>query len=303
MRHLRRGLNFVRFLAHREDWNLGIVRQPAADVALNGLRRPVEWLPPAPGAAIYADPGCVELADGSRQLFAEYLGYGAEHGEIWTATIPPGADPSQARLQPLLRMPNHMSYPFPFLGDDGTVLMTAETWQAGEARLWRYRSGAWTDAGVLFPDQGVVDPTLWRGADGWWLFCTLYGDRPNEHLHVFHAPRLGDPWTPHRMNPVVCDPRHARPAGPLFNAGGLLIRPAQDCSTTYGAAVTVRAIRHLSLDRYEEETIRRIAPPAGRYPHGLHTLCPAGDVTIIDGKRLRVDPRGVPARLKAWLGR
>lgn len=300
MSPLQRGVTLARFLMHQEDWTLGVVRQTAADIALNGLRMPIEWLP-APSGAILADPGCLVLPDGTRRLFAEYLVHGQERGEIWTATIPPGADPAQARLAPLLRMPNHMSYPFPFIADDGSAWMTAETWEAGEARLWQFRDGTWADGGLLFAGRSVIDPTLWRAPDGWWLFCTLYGDKPNEHLHVFHAPRLGDTWTPHRLNPVVRDRRHARPAGPLFSADGALIRPAQDCSSTYGAAVNLRVIRRLSLDHYEEETVRRIEPPRGQYPHGLHTLCPGGDVTFVDGKRLRFDLAGLPTRLKARL--
>jgi hypothetical protein len=68
--------------------------------------------------------------------------------------------------------------------------------------------------------------------------------------------------------------------------------------------VILHAIRHLDPSRFTEEPIRRLDPVSGPYPHGLHTLCPAGPVTFIDGKRLTPDVAGLPMRLRArfpWL--
>lgn len=68
------------------------------------------------------------------------------------------------------------------------------------------------------------------------------------------------------------------------------MRPAQDCSRTYGGAVALYAITRLNDHEYEEEELRRLVAPPGEYPHGLHTLCPAGEITLIDGKRWRTHP-------------
>jgi hypothetical protein len=34
----------------RDEWNIGVVPQTVADIALNGITRPVHWLTPIPGA-------------------------------------------------------------------------------------------------------------------------------------------------------------------------------------------------------------------------------------------------------------
>lgn len=290
---------FLRFLLHQEEWNIGVIAQTAEAIVQHGVQVPIRWLPAPPRRTMFADPGCLIAGDGSLSLFAEYLDYRTNRGEIWSADIPAGADPANAVLAPLLAMPTHMSYPYPFRDDAGRDLMTAETWQAGGALLWERANGGWQPRGELFPGRSVVDPTLWRSLDGWWLFCGFQDDLPNERLHIFHTPRIGDPWTPHEGNPVKQVRGGSRCAGPIFVAGGTLVRPAQDCTTTYGAAVVLHAIRRLDLRHFVEEPIRRIAPCPGPYPDGLHTFCPAGAVTFVDGKRLRLDPAGTLSRLQA----
>ena len=80
--------------------------------------------------------------------------------------------------------------------------------------------------------------------------------------------------------------RSSRPAGTPFRIEGALYRPAQDCSRTYGGAVAINRVDELSPTGFEERLVTRLCPdPAGPYPTGLHTICAAGDQTIIDGKR------------------
>lgn len=286
-----------RKLCH-EAWNIGVIDQPAADIVRRGIVGPVRWLATPPAGTMLADPSCQMLASGGRRLFAEYLDYRRPRGEIWSAEIAPGADPAEARFHPMLAEPFHMSYPFPVEDDDGRSLLTAETWQAEATLLWSDQMGAWRRQGTLLDGRRAIDPTLWRGADRWWLFCTFRDDDPDARLHLFHADRLDGPWTAHRGNPVKVDAAASRPAGPIFAAGDLLIRPAQDCARTYGGGVVLHAIRRLDETAFEEVAVRRLSPVAAAYPHGLHTFCPAGDVTLIDGKRWRPDPIGLARKLR-----
>jgi hypothetical protein len=53
--------------------------------------------------------------------------------------------------------------------------------------------------------------------------------------------------------------------------------------------VLLNRILRLDPDGYAEETVRRLGPVAGRYCEGLHTFCPAGAFTLIDGKRWQTD--------------
>jgi hypothetical protein len=271
-----------------EDWNVGVIEQPAADIVRRGIREPVRWLTRPSRWEMLADPSCCPRPDGGLTLFAEWMDHRVGRGEIWAAEVPAGAAMSEASFRPLLAEPVHMSYPFPFIDEQGHVCLTAETFQAGNTPLWRLDGAQWRRCAPLFAGRPVVDPTLWRGPDRWWLFCTFQDDAPNSHLHVFHALAPTGPWQPHAANPVKRDPGSSRPAGPLFVVDGALIRPAQDCSRTYGEAVVLNVVEELDPFSFVETQVRRLEPVSGPFPHGLHTFCPAGAVTLIDGKRWRL---------------
>lgn len=250
-----------------------------------------------------ADPACRPLPNGGFRLYAEYLDYERDIGELWCADVAPKADLAGAQFRPLLVPDHHISYPCPIDDGTGRVLLTAETWQAGAALLWEEVDGALRPLGTLLPDKQAVDPTLWREGELWWLFCTLQDHDPDGSLFLFHAHQLTGPWTAHPANPVKRDRVGARPAGPLFRSGPSTIRPGQDSSRTYGGGIVLHEVTRLDPQVYEERIIRRLDPIAGPYARGLHTLCAAGDRTLVDGKAWQFDLRQVGRRLRRKLAR
>ncbi|MDT7950771.1 MAG: hypothetical protein RQ966_04630 [Acetobacteraceae bacterium] len=287
----------------REIWNIGVVDQSAADIARRGIVSPPRWLPPLPPDHMLADPAYRLLPDGGVRLYAEHLHFGRNVGELWCADLSPGADLAVAEFRPLLAPAHHVSYPFPLHDGSGRMLLTAESWQAGAVLLWEETRGTLRPLGTLLPGWQAVDPTLWQQDGRWWLFCTLQDRHPDVDLHLFHAPELAGPWTPHCANPVKRSLVGARPAGPLFNADGATMRPGQDSSRTYGGAVVLHEITRLDPGGFEERVIRRLEPAPGPYPRGLHTLCPAGDRTLVDGKRWRFDLAHAARTLRRKVGR
>jgi hypothetical protein len=269
-----------------EIWNIGVIDQTAEDIVRRGIVALPRWMPPRPSGRMLADPGFREHGDGSCRLYAEHLDYdGSGKGEIWYADLAHGEDLIQARFRPLIAFEHHASYPFPFTDDRGRELLTAETWQAGGALLWDEDAPA-EAVGTLIPGP-VVDPTLWRRDGTWWLFCSLRDRDPDGALFLFQAPELSGPWSAHPGNPVRKGRAGSRPAGPLFEAEGRLIRPGQDCSRTYGGGVILHEVTRLDGTGFEEAQVRRIDPVQGPYASGLHTICPAGAMTLIDGKSWR----------------
>ena len=279
-----------------ELWNVGVIEQSAADIVANGITRPVHWFDRHPAGMLLADPACLTHPNGARTLFAEALHPRAGRGSIWAAELAPDQHPRAAQFVPLLQSRFHMSYPFPFRDELGQALMTMETWQAGYSALLRLQDGTWHKIGQFLQGRTPLDPTIWRGDDRWWLFCTFRDEGSDQRLHLFHTATLNGDWIPHPMNPIKQDFASARPAGPLFFANGKLIRPAQDSSTTYGGAVILNEVKRLDQYGYEEQPLRRLPPVAGPYQWGLHTICPVGDVTLIDGKAWRFDALEVSAR-------
>ena len=280
----------ARRLFYNEMWNIAVVDQAAEDIARCGIRVAPRWLPALPPGQMLADPAFRQRPDGGCTLYAEHLDYRHGIGEIWSAEVGPDEDLTKARFQALLAPQHHVSYPFPFEDETGRMLLTAETWQAGDALLWQEANGL-RPLRALMSGRQVVDPTLWRGLDYWWLFCTFHDIEPDEALFLFYTPRLDAPWVAHPANPVKTGRAGSRPAGPLFRAGDKLIRPGQDCSKTYGGAIILHTVTCLDKERFEEVPLRRLEPWPGDFDGGLHTLCPAGRVTLIDGKNWCLDLR------------
>ncbi|MCA1724638.1 MAG: formyl transferase, partial [Thermomicrobia bacterium] len=169
----------------------------------------------------------------------------------------------------------------------GDVYCVPESGEAGEIALYKATAfpEQWTKCKTLVAGFAGLDATLFPHDGRWWLLCTEQGEYANTMLHAWHAPDLFGPWTPHPDNPLKTDVRSSRPAGAPFVHHGHLYRPAQDCSRTYGGAVTINRIVHLSPTAFAEEAIAVVAPDAtGPYRYGLHTLSAFGSSTLIDGK-------------------
>lgn len=268
---LRRGSLLERI--SREEWNIGVIRQTARDIVERGIEHPVYWLESLRPWYGLADPACYIRRDDLRIIFAERLNWLTGRGEIWTAQLPVHSM-MISDLKPWVKADVHLSYPFPIIDPDSkNIAFTMETGNAGSLYLWRQtKTGGWSRITLL--DRPAIDPTIWRGNDRWWLFCTFADDEPDRKLHLFHAERLDGPWISHPDNPVKSDLASARSAGPLFMAGDRLIRPSQDSTQSYGGAVILNAVTELTPTSFHEYPIRRLMPHSD-YPDGLHTICPA----------------------------
>jgi hypothetical protein len=82
---------------------------------------------------------------------------------------------------------------------------------------------------------------------------------------------------------VISDVNLARPAGPIFEHGGRLYRPSQDCSRGYGYAVNVNRIEVITETEYRETLIEKILPQGNL--RAAHTLSRAGEWIAIDALR------------------
>src|SRR3569833_971384 len=72
-------------------------------------------------------------------------------------------------------------------------------------------------------------------------------------LHLWYAQDILGPWTPHAANPDKTDVGSARPAGATFESDGVLYRPAQDSSHTYGGRVVINRVLALTPETFREE--------------------------------------------------
>jgi hypothetical protein len=259
------------------------VRMRPEEVLSGAPVRNIAWFPGVQQGWT-ADPMAMAV-DGRVHVLCERMTYPARKAHI-AATSFNGR--GWESLHPAIDTGTHASYPYVF-SLDGQVYCVPETFEAGEVRLYRAIEfpQRWEKVATLLRDFPAVDSTIFRHDGRFWLFCTTQ-ETSGTTLYAFYADALLGPWQPHVRNPVKVDIRDARPAGPPFEVGGRLYRPAQDSSRTYGGRVAINRIVELTPQRFEEERHGYVEPdPRSPFPHGLHTLSFAGDYCVIDGKRWR----------------
>ena len=272
-----------------EDWNIGIVAAPVTQIIASGRPAAVRWLPQPRSGHYHADP--FALDDGSDIVLCEDYGHAGGKGRI--AAIDASADCAGATPIESFASADHRSYPYLFTAG-GTVYCIPESAENRCVELFRAERfpDRWQRVVTLVADFPALDSTVFPFAGRWWLFCTSADEGSEHKLHAWHADMLLGPWQPHPLNPLKCDVASSRPAGPPFLIAGELHRPSQDCSRTYGGAITINRIVTLTPTDFAEIPAGRVDPPSdGPYRSGLHTLCPLGDRTIIDGKRFFFDVR------------
>lgn len=265
------------------SWNIGVARAPIESFASAGPLPEVVWYPKTDVPRFAADPFGL-IVDGRRIVLCESLFPGSD-GTIHSASFDGatwGAD-----LEPSLELPFHLSYPY-IIEREGAIYCVPEASASGEITIYRAIRfpDRWEKHATLVSGVGGVDSTIVQFGDKWWLFAGDIGDGADFKLRIWHADDLFGPWQPHAANPVKIDVRSSRGAGTPFVVEGVLYRPAQDCSQTYGGRVIVNRVIKLTPTEFVEEQARIVNPESdGPYRFGLHTLSRFGEYTLIDGKQ------------------
>jgi hypothetical protein len=274
---------------YRDIWNVGFVEHSAEDMLRQARLRDVAWLPSPRSYRFIADPFPLSGLSGTSLLVEDFEYVKSCKGIISRVCI--HSDSGQARICPVINARWHLSYPCVFQAN-GKVYCIPESYEAGGCDLYGLDDrNEFVLVRRLLHDIAVVDPTVFWYAGRWWLFCTILGSGDNNKLYAYHATEPESEWRPHALNPLKCDVTSARPAGVPFVADGALYRPAQNCSVTYGGAVTLNHVVELSPERFEEVTVHQIEPEQpGPYPDGFHTLNALGKRCVVDGKARVFDP-------------
>ncbi len=261
----------------REQWQL------AFRFGGNGLSPQLEGFTPLvpPADRTWADPFAIER-NGRYFVFFEDLPFA--EGKAHISMLELGRDGRASAPRKVLARDYHLSYPFVF-EHEGALYMIPETAQNRSVELYRcvdFPLG-WQLERVLMDGVRLVDATLHRGPERWWMFANGAAGSSrvfDDELHLFYADDPLGEWRAHQRNPVKSDVRCARPAGRLYWRNGALYRPAQVCAPSYGAGISLNRVLRLSPHEYAERQVERFFPASGRL--GLHTVNRAGDLTVVD---------------------
>lgn len=274
-------------------WHVGIAHAPITSfltAPLEDMR--ITWLPQQKPFSFIADPFGITLGQ-RHYIFVEAYDYRTKRGKIifyeYSTTI------ELLRSGDALVKPFHLSYPY-LIEHEGEIYMLPEAHRSGCLTLYRARRlpDDWEPVCDLLPAVAAIDASIIRHNDLWWMFYAVAGsnNKAMRELHVAYASTLTGPWQMHPRNPVHVSASSARMGGTPFIYGGQLYLPTQDCTLTYGGALTLVRVDRLTPQDFAC-SIARSLPPArafAPFTDGFHTLSSFGDSTLIDAKRIYRSP-------------
>jgi hypothetical protein len=260
-------------------WNIGVCEGASVQSLFDpSFMDRVRWLPPDGGLAYRADPFGFRRNNGDVVIFHEAYDYRAGKGLIARAV--------GDRVSTVREFPVHAAYPYLFEHDGRRYCMPEQS-ESGGTKVFVVDDASLdlVDARVQLSDVPLIDGTVFAFEGLYWLFGTRADDNYNARLYAWYGETPLGPWRTHACNPIKVDITSARSAGTPFAFNGSLIRPAQDCSRTYGGAIVLNRITALSPTRFAEEPIGRIEPDRrSRYRDGVHTVSVSEGLIVIDGK-------------------
>lgn len=294
----RRVRETSRWLFTDDQWNVGVVKASPTDVAAGRLPEP-QWLPHPPRGEFLADAFAARIGE-EIVVLAEHLSERDRIGRLRCIRL--DARNNVLSVSEPVSAEVHLSYPF-LLRDGSRFLCVPEMAEAGEVGIWESKDGlkTWSRIGTLLHGLRLIDPTVFQYGGRWWLFGVIRSDARVDELHAWHAANPLGPWAPHAGNPIKVDARSTRPAGTPFSVDGVLHRPSQDCSRTYGGAISINRVDELSPHRFRETTVARIeCAPDWAYRSGTHTIAQIDKNTfVVDAKRVRLSAASFLRQMRA----
>lgn len=298
---VREAATMVRETVFNEYWAVGTLAAPAQILLRSQTLNPDQWLSPRAKSVYLADP--FPLPDWPDRVLCERYSYPDNLGTLCAFTVTREGVADERPIAGDLGG-KHLSYPFLFR-EGNRLFLLPEMEAFGELTLFELGTENKAQA-VCTIECGtrIADPTLFRYEDLYWIAYCDQGCGSCDNLCLLYARRLEGPWLAHPKNPVKVDIRSSRPGGTPFSVNGRLFRPAQDCSETYGGAVTINEVLVCTPDDYAERPVAILTPdPSGPFPHGLHTVSMGADRILLDGKKLFFDPTRIWKRIRAYIRR
>lgn len=273
-----------------KQWGIGFLKADIKDIIRKRKNKlSFTWLSVKDPNVSYADPFIFRAADGKIHLLYENVTSWDMDGKISLMVCDELFKPVLEKT--VLDNREHLSYPYVFQ-QNGTTYVFPEN--AFKGSLYAYEfdtlNKTFTHPKQIL-DKPVIDSTILKHDNKFWLFCTMLGDQLNSELHIFYAEDLLGPYTSHAGNPVKNALNGTRPAGDFIEVDGQIYRPTQNCVNYYGESITINKLNRLTVSEFEEEAHMIIeSNPTDEFNYGIHTINAVDDIIIVDGQKKHFQP-------------
>jgi hypothetical protein len=263
-------------------WNIGVAKAPIS-AFLDAEKPEVDWYPLRSRNRFLADPFCVVDESDKQKLhiFYETYPFKEARGKLDYVLYNMSFGPEQK----LIREPFHLSYPYP-IKHKGDYYLVPESYEADSVFMYKAVNFplSWEKSRILLDGFAGIDNTIIKHDNIYWMFTADKKDGFRYNLKLFYAEDLLAEWMPHPKNPVKTDIRSARSAGTPFRYKGDWYRPSMDYAEKIEGRIYINKVLTLSKTEYEEIPVKIIDPYTdNRFSDKIHTLCDAGEYTIVDG--------------------
>lgn len=284
----------LRYLFTDEIWAIGLIKEPIHRLLEPDFVPTVQWITAERPHQFLADPFAYKCNDQLRTV-AEQFDYQRGNGQI--VSIPIADNGKAGTPQVDLNTGTHLSYPCTVY-DGKHWYMIPENIEQQRLVLYQLQpDNSWKEYAAIPTGETVIDPRLFQHKNRWWLMGTSIRHADTELL-AWHAESLTGSWYAHAANTIKLDPRSSRPAGTPFVHHGVLYRPAQNNSMTYGGSVMLNRVDCLTPELFAETPLREIKPqPDWPFHDGLHTISSAGEWTVIDAKKVKFAPSRIMTKI------
>ncbi|MBD3583427.1 glucosamine inositolphosphorylceramide transferase family protein [Flavobacterium selenitireducens] len=263
------------------DWSVGFGFSDAAIADVKPRRdqviSPTDLQKSEKNTKFLADPFFIKEKD-SFYLFFEHKHFNPFKADI---SVMASADGKKYHYKgKVLEEKFHLSYPQVFR-HQGKMYMLPETGAAGHVLLYASDNFpyGWKIADTLFKGR-FKDPSIYLSD----TLSIMVASDDNLSMHLFTADSLHGKWA--RKHRVLMG-SEARPGGRIFESGGSLYLPVQDCSKGYGSSLSLYRFdfskKETQLVKVKEEFLKAV-PEMREFSYGMHHY----DVQKVDGRHYYV---------------
>lgn len=241
----------------------------------------------------FADPFIYRVEENKIELFVEEWVNSSNKGRLCVLDIEKNKNGYLLKnVQPILELDTHLSFPI-FLKENGKTYVYPENYQSGYLTIYEYDE---IKRKLINPhriiNEPLIDTAIVKIENHYYAFGTVrkYGSfEDTRFTYVYSSDNLLSGWSLFQIIENIR--REERGAGAIFIHDGHIIRPAQNCTYSYGEDFILYEIK-LENGCFREIFLTRIEPDHKQFRGlAMHTFNKSGELCVIDGqeyKRYRI---------------
>lgn len=261
-------------------WIVGIADFDKEAIFDPDRRLKIHWIKNTPKNSWFADPFILKVSNNHIYILVEELFYSNNKGRI-SKLIVNRHNWKLEQVIPVIDLSTHLSFPA-YYRENGKVYIYPESTKTGKLTLYEYDENTGNAVPVkVLSNYPLADAVIMNYKERETILATT---SPGDNGKVLDFYDCNDnSATP--VSKIRFKTNVARNAGLPFIIDGRIIRPAQDCSKSYGSCVVLQEMIHKD-NVLEFNEIKRFYSPLFNYREAFHTF------NVFDNQMIAVDAEG-----------